>query len=303
MAAPTPPPDPAPASGPAAPAGGATPPAAQAAPGAPAAPAVPAASPSPVVAPAPTAAVVTSKGAGLAQVMPALSLVLGSLVLLPATTGQLLRPYKWELLLPSFVVLATVAAVLLVAAVLIGGIAGTPKPAQVARGFGSGVGLLALAVLVTFVTANFCDSLYATPRVLNIKFAPVPLVAGKVAEADVEVLNKSGKPVHYVWRFNGQVVPGLHTAYIRLPDAPGRYPVEVELRLAPESLVVDASASAPPSATATTFKTLVDVLADSVTPTPPSIVVTCCKGAPCEKRKQETATGKVHPAPNQKSCP
>jgi len=239
----------------------------------------------------------------LTQVAPALSLVLGSLVLLPATTGQLLRPYKWELLLPAFVVLASIAAVLLISAALLAAFSSVSKPSQVVRGIGSIVGLVALGVLVSFVTANFCDSLFAAPRVLNIKFAPVPLVAGKVAEADLEVLNKSGKPVHYDWRFNGQKVAGLHTAYIRLPDTPGRYPLEVALRVAPETLSVDTSASAPEAGAAgSTFKTWVDVVADGVTPPPPPIVVRCCKGDTCEKRKQKSSAGKAHPTSNQKSC-
>lgn len=236
--------------------------------------------------------------------MPALSLVLGALVLLPAATGQLLRPYKWELLLPTFVALAAVAAFLLMVAVLVAGLNSSPKPAQIIRGIGSFLGLASLALLVAFIAANLCDSLFAMPRVLNIKFAPVPLIAGKTAEADVEVLNKSGKPLHYQWRFNGQAVPGMHTAYFRLPDAPGQYPVEVAIRLNSDIGVVDTAASASGDVQVSFFKTMVDVLADSATPPPPPIVVNCCRGGPaCEKRQQKTPPRKKHPTSNQAACP
>ncbi len=173
---------------------------------------------------------------------------------------------------------------------------------HVLRGVGTGAGVLGLLALVFFLGANYCDNLFSTPRVLNIKFTPVPLVAGKVAEAELEILNKSAKPIHYEWIFNGHVVPGTRTAYLRLPDAPGRYAVEVALRLAPKTGPVDTGASAPTTtAEFSKFNAWVDVLADSPTP-PPPIVVPCCKGAPCEKQKPKPKIRKIHPASNPKSC-
>ncbi len=81
-----------------------------------------------------------TRGVKLTYITPALSLVLGALVLVPAATGQLQRPFIWELLLPAFVFLAILSAVLLIAAVPLGAFPSKTAgdASHVARGFGSG---------------------------------------------------------------------------------------------------------------------------------------------------------------------
>jgi hypothetical protein len=224
------------------------------------------------------------------------------------TTGQLLRPYVWELLLPSFVLLASIAAVLLILAVILTALCepGSRAPG-LSRGVGTMAGIVALLALVAFLAANYCDHLFAPPQILNLKLAPVPLVAGKAAEADIEVLNKSAKPLRYEWLFNGQAVEGMHTAYFRLPQAPGRYPLEVRLRLEQPATLLDRladTASAP-----YTFKTFVEVVKEEApTPAPAPVVIPCCKGGEheaankkCKCRKGSPATD-AKPAAGRRRC-
>ena len=158
-------------------------------------------------------------------VVPALSLVLGAIVLLPTSVGQVNRPYTWPVLLPVFIGLACASALMLLCTFL----TDTWQHkrwravANVTHGLGNIAALVALCVLALFLIANYCEDLYASPRITNVKMSPSTPRAGDTVEVEVEVTNQSGRRTQYEWEFDGKSAFGMRTAYLKLPDQPGRY--------------------------------------------------------------------------------
>lgn len=249
-----------------------------------------------------------SVGVQSTQVVPALSLLLGALVvLLPAATGQLVRPFELAWLLPTFVGVASLAVALLISAVLFGAFTTDcfHRVSHYLRGGGSVLGLLALVGLAVFLWANYFDNVYGAPRVLNVKSSPTPLLAGGVAEVELEVLNKSGRPLSYVWMFGGHQVSGMRTAYVRLPNLPGQYPIDVTMRWAdPAASIADTVAStASGSRSLGGLRAWLTVTADKVSQSPQPIVVQCCKGVCGESKSKNVPDRKRSSTSNSKSCP
>jgi hypothetical protein len=157
--------------------------------------------------------------------LPALSLVLGAIVLLPASVGQVTRPYTWSALLPAFIGLACASVLMLLCTFLTDNWQHKRwrTVANITHGLGNFGALGALGVLAVFLVANYCEDLYASPKITNVKMSPSTPRAGDTVEVEVEITNQSGRRVQYEWELDGKSAFGMRTAYLKLPDQPGRY--------------------------------------------------------------------------------
>lgn len=162
-------------------------------------------------------------------ITPVLSLVAGAIVLMPAAVGTLKPPHIWPVLVPLFFGLAALSFICLVVAYIRAAWQLSMPWTRRLHGFGNVVAILTLGILVAFMIANFDDDLFSDPKLLNIKVNPVTPEVSKMTEVDVEVLNQSGRPLTYQWAFNDQKLDGTRTAYLRMPDKPGRYRVSVSI--------------------------------------------------------------------------
>jgi len=109
----------------------------------------------------------------------------------------------------------------------------------------------------------------------------------------LEVANKNSRPIRYEWEFDGKRVPGLRTAYIKMPPKPGSYVVTVSLLEKDESTMTDAGMSVvhapsePGAANASQARTTIEVIAEKVAEVPekptssswPASIVQICGGS------------------------
>jgi hypothetical protein len=165
-------------------------------------------------------------------IVPVLSLVVGVLVLLPTAIGPVLRPIVFGWLLPTYVVLALLSAVSLAAALLLSGweLTSAHPYTHRAHGFGNFCGVFSLVAAAIFLGANYVEDIVAAPRILNVKVNPVQPETGKVVEVELEVVNRTGRPLAFDWEFDGRSIPGLRTAYIKMPSKAGSYLVTIAVR-------------------------------------------------------------------------
>ena len=158
-------------------------------------------------------------------IAPVLALIIGVFVLLPTAIGPIGRPFALPLALPLFVFFAVLSGIGLVAALLFSNWTGASASSlmHISHGIGNWSAVASLVIAAVFLCWNYSQDTGAAPRILNVKINPVQPEAGKLVEIELDISNRTSLPLVYNWEFEGQIVSGLRTAYIKMPSKPGTY--------------------------------------------------------------------------------
>lgn len=245
-------------------------------------------------------------------IVPALALVLGGFILLPTAIGQIARPFVWSAVLPWFLGISSIAVVSLLLAFMTDSWIDKRWRfwSHVTHGIGNILSLVSLLLIGLFLLANYREDLYARPRVQNIKINPVSPETNKVVEVELEVFTQNNKPIRYVWEFDGKAVPGMRSAYIKMPENPGRYLLAVTLHDGLDSGTLEMPSESPDAfPTATGVKIWLDVAVATAPSMPTSApaaaqsIFQICNGDTNAKSTRTTCGGKRTTRPLRAVCP